>query len=350
MSNDETHKSISKHNMIKTKNTSSIVSKVNRDTSESPHIPEKTSARHAPKSVRNPLVLDATSEQILRNYHYEIKEKLGAGAFSDVYCAINHKRPDRNIAVKIIDLSSLNEKYLHKFLPRELQSLKEVQHEYVIKIYDIFRMMNRIFIFMEKATKGDLTKYLRKLHKPMEEPKACKWFYQMCCVLAYMHDFLHIAHRDIKIDNILITEEGNIKLTDLGFSRHVLHGDDNEPEKCSTWCGTRPYLSPQIISKTPYNAFKADVWALAVVLFTMLNNKYIFHYEDRKVMYREHQDKLFIAGRFGSHLSEEAKNLMMAMFEFDEAARIDVAKIFEHNWVVLNFDNSLVIEVPPPAE
>ncbi len=40
----------------------------------------------------------------------------------------------------------------------------------------------------------------------------------------------------------------------------------------------------------------------------------------------------------------------MAMFEFDEAARIDVAKIFEHNWVVLNFDNSLVIEVPPPAE
>lgn len=60
------------------------MSKVNRDTSESPHIPEKTSARHAPKSVRNPLVLDATSEQILRNYHYEIKEKLGAGAFSDV--------------------------------------------------------------------------------------------------------------------------------------------------------------------------------------------------------------------------------------------------------------------------
>lgn len=108
--------------------------------------------------------------------------------------------------MKIIDLSAVNEKYLNKFLPRELQSLTTVRHEYVIKIYDILRVRNRIFIFMERATKGDLTGYLRKLRRPMEEPKACKWFYQMCVALAHMHDKLHIAHRDLKIGMFLKLE------------------------------------------------------------------------------------------------------------------------------------------------
>lgn len=129
-----------------------------------------------------------------------------------VFCAVNSKRPDRSLAVKIINLSAMNEKYLHKFLPRELQSLSTVRHEYVIKIYDIFRVRYRIFIFMERATKGDLSGYLRKLRQPMEEPKACKWFYQMCRALSYMHDQLHIAHRDLKIG----------KCQGASFSNHSL--------------------------------------------------------------------------------------------------------------------------------
>lgn len=195
-----------------------IVTKVSRDQVEtgSSHSQAKAAkARSAPKSVKNPLVLDASSEHLLKTHHYEIQQLLGTGAFSEVcsdnylfitnhniwqvFCAANSKHPDRNLAVKIINLSAMKEKYLNKFLPRELQSLASVRHEYVIKIYDIFRVRNRIFIFMERATKGDLSGYLRKLRQPMEEPKACKWFYQMCTALAHMHDHLHIAHRDLKI-------------------------------------------------------------------------------------------------------------------------------------------------------
>lgn len=97
-------------------------------------------------------------------------------------------------------------------------------------------------------------------------------------------------------DNILLTVEGNIKLTDFGFSLHVLE-DNHEIQLSQTWCGTRPYLSPQIVNKTPYNPFKADCWALGVVLYIQLSNKYPFHFSDRKVMLEEQKDKLYIVNK-----------------------------------------------------
>lgn len=199
-------------------------------------------------------------------------------------------------AVKIIDLSIANDKYHKKFLPRELKNLCQVRHQFIIRIYDIFRMSKRIFIFMEIA-KGDLAHYIKRLREPMEENFACKWFFQMTSALSYLHNEQKVAHRDIKIDNILIAMDNSAKLADFGFSLHVDDDDENQPELSTTFCGTRPYLSPQLIQKKAYVPYKADVWALGVVLFAMLNNRYPYHYKDKKTMLKEQLDREYIAGR-----------------------------------------------------
>lgn len=99
-------------------------------------------------------------------------------------------------------------------------------------------------------------------------------------------------------DNILITADGSIKVTDFGFSLHVLESEENHgAQLSSTFCGSRPYLSPQIVSKTPYSPYKADCWALGVVLYIQLSNKYPFHFSDRKLMLKEQKDKLYIVSK-----------------------------------------------------
>lgn len=205
-------------------------------------------------------------------------------------------KKDRSCAVKVINLNGMNEKYHKKFLPRELKNLCKVRHEYIICIYDIYRMSNHIFIFMEIG-KEDLAHYIKRLQKPLEEPHACKWFYQMVCALHYLHTELKMAHRDIKIDNILIAFDNSAKITDFGFSLQVFEDDENSPELSRTFCGTRPYLSPQLNMKKPYIPYKADIWALGVVLFAMLNNRYPFHYKEKKIMLKEQLNPEYIVGR-----------------------------------------------------
>lgn len=191
----------------------------------------------------------------------------------------------------------MNDNFYNRFLPRELGNLSNIRHPQIIRIFDIFRVKSNIFIFMEFASKGDMTTYLKKVHAPLDEKHSCKWFYQMICAMDYLHNTMNIAHRDIKIDNILIAEDNSVKLTDFGFSLQVAISEEKSIQMSTTFCGTRPYLSPQILQKRPYNPFKADIWALGVVLFSMLNNRYPYHYKDHKVMLREQCDKSYIVSR-----------------------------------------------------
>ncbi|KAJ6217466.1 hypothetical protein RDWZM_008623 [Blomia tropicalis] len=250
---------------------------------------------------------------------------------------------NRKCAAKIINISNMHTMFRTKYLPRELRILYDVRHQYLIEIYDIFNVDNLIFIFMEFATKSDLCDYLIRTARALSEPHSCKWFWQISTALNYLHCDKCIAHRDIKIENILITEDYTTKLTDFGFSAYVFMDGNNEPEQSHTYCGTKPYKSIQIAQMRPYNPFKADIWALGVVLFLLLNNHYPFHYNDMKLMVNEQLDCNFIPRRLKPTLSNSSKQLIMEMFEIDETKRIDTVNILKHQWLIEYLDQSLVI-------
>lgn len=99
----------------------------------------------------------------------------------------------------------------------------------------------------------------------------CKFFFrQIAEAMRYMHSNL-ICHRDLKLENILVSDKQKIKIIDFGFGIRT-----PEDVNLKIFCGTSSYMAPEIVRKQEYNGFKADVWALGVVLHVMLTGRFPF--------------------------------------------------------------------------
>ncbi|KAI1299398.1 Testis-specific serine/threonine-protein kinase 2 [Halotydeus destructor] len=303
--------------------------------------PEDTPvAGPSPKCVSEQLadelaILDHKTEKMFDKRGYKLTTKISCGAYGIVYKGTK-QNGGQVCAVKIMDLSKCGERFKQKFLPRELTMLIQIRHAHVVKIYDIFRSNNKIYIFMEFATNGTLTSYLKK-NGPLTEDQARVFFLQMAAALAFMHTELGIAHRDIKIENILLDENNMTKLTDFGFARDAIDPETKMAVMSETWCGTEPYLAPEILQRKPYNPFPSDVWASGVVLFAMVNNKFPFHFRDAKLMVAEQYNyRYHFKSTIETNLSEDYKDLTRNMFEPDPKTRITMAAILKHSWAKQN--------------
>jgi testis-specific serine kinase len=139
---------------------------------------------------------------------------------------------------------------------------------------------------MEYAENGDLFTFLQ--FKTLEESQIRSWFMQILYAFMYMHR-MGVVHRDLKCENILLTHNYNVRITDFGFARFV---DTGRNPGADTPCGTVLYTSPELLSgQRPYNPVLADVWAIGVVLCTMTNNREPFRDKNRKVMIRKQVSK-----------------------------------------------------------
>lgn len=123
-------------------------------------------------------------------------------------------------------------------------------------------------------------------------------------------------------------------MTDFGFARHCWDEKHQRVEFSSTLCGTGPYYSPQILRQQMYNPFASDCWAMGVMLFAMLNNKYPFHWEDEKVQLEEQLRPNFIVTRLVKRFPPDLIDLMKQFLIVDESKRITMAKVLEHPWIL----------------
>lgn len=87
--------------------------------------------------------------------------------------------------------------------------------------------------------------------------------------MTYVHS-QGIVHRDLKCENLLLDSKDHVRITDFGFSRSVWHSG-NKVALCSTFCGSFAYAAPEVLRAKPYDPFKADVWSIGVILFTMVS-------------------------------------------------------------------------------
>ena len=282
---------------------------------------------------REEIDFDEKTVRVLKRKGYIIDKRLSAGAFGQVFKAIKENSKEL-AAVKVMELEKVSEKFKKKFLPRELAALTEVDHKHIIKVFDIFRSNKRIYIFMEFAGGGDLSQYLKD-NGHMNEPTACKWFSQIVDALNYLHNHLFMAHRDLKIDNILLSDDQNdAKLTDFGFAKEAWDQKNNKVVLSSTTCGTEPYYSPELVKRVNYDPFKADVWAMGVVLFAMINNKFPFKFNDGpKQMLKQQLNPQHIESRLIKRISKHLKKLFNKLFDTNESNRIGMNDILKDKWV-----------------
>ena len=156
-------------------------------------------------------------------------------------------------------------------LKHELEILESLDHKNIIKLYEVIRGGNMIYLIMENGPKQMLSDFVKNYHhRRIVEYEAKIIFQQVIEAVCYLHD-IGVVHRDLKMQNILINEKFEIKLIDFGFANY--HDPD---KKFSVFCGTYSYMAPELVCRIPYDAKATDVWSLGVLLYIMLTGDFPF--------------------------------------------------------------------------
>ena len=153
--------------------------------------------------------------------YYKIGRILGRGSFGKVNLAL-HKLTRKLVAVKSINKQLYNEEEFKKKIKNEHLIISKLRHKNVVKLYEKLETDKHHLFFMEVCQGGDLLSYVRKRRK-LNENTAKFLFRQLIIGLGYIHN-KNIVHKDIKLENILIDNEGVVKIADFGISKQLTKG------------------------------------------------------------------------------------------------------------------------------
>ncbi|XP_015113422.1 testis-specific serine/threonine-protein kinase 2-like [Diachasma alloeum] len=287
-----------------------------------------------------------SEELTLRARGYKILRKLGEGSFAKVFLAeytpSNEPEQSNPLACKIVDTSKAPKDFVKKFLPRELDILAKLNHPHVVHVHSIFQRRCRYFIFMRFAENGDLLDFTLK-NGAVDEGQARVWFRQLSLGLQYLHE-MEIVHRDIKCENVLLTANNNVKLTDFGFARYII---DSRGKRVlsDTFCGSLMYAAPEILRGAPYNPKAADMWSLGVILYIILNKAMPFDEPNLKKLYEIQTNRRWkFRKKVADSLSEQVKKLVTNLLEPEVTKRWTADQIIHDSWIAM--DPRLVVMTP----
>lgn len=193
---------------------------------------------------------------------------LGQGSFAKVY--EGHDKINKlNVAIKVIDKRKIIEPKRRNLIQAEISILAKMKNKNIGEFYRLIEDHKRIFIVMQLCGRLTLNHFCRQFNgKRLNEEQAYAVFSQIAKGVKYMHD-QGIAHRDLKLTNILIDDEYTVKIIDFGFACGT-------KDKHKMYCGTPSYMAPEIVEKKLYYAKPSDVWSLGVVFYKLLTGEYAF--------------------------------------------------------------------------
>lgn len=201
---------------------------------------------------------------------YEILEKIGTGGMSDVYKAKCHKL-NRFVAVKVLKQEfSENANFVSKFRV-EAQAAAGLMHPNIVNVYDVGEENGIYYIVMELVEGITLKKYIEKKAR-LSYKEAVSIAIQVSMGIEAAHNN-HIIHRDIKPQNIIISKEGKVKVTDFGIAKAATSNTIT-----SNVMGSVHYTSPEQ-ARGGYSDEKSDIYSLGITMFEMLTGRVPFNGE-----------------------------------------------------------------------
>ena len=201
---------------------------------------------------------------------YEILEKIGTGGMSDVYKAKDHKL-NRFVAVKVLKQEfSENANFVSKFRI-EAQAAAGLMHPNIVNVYDVGEEGGIYYIVMELVEGITLKKYIEKKAR-LSVKEAISIAIQVSMGIEAAHNN-HIIHRDIKPQNIIISKEGKVKVTDFGIAKAATSNTIT-----SNVMGSVHYTSPEQ-ARGGYSDEKSDIYSLGITMFEMLTGRVPFNGE-----------------------------------------------------------------------
>ena len=254
---------------------------------------------------------------------------MGKGAYAIVKVCTN-KITKEKYAVKIYEKSKLNDGSKKKCVSREIEILKRINHNNIAKLYDVITTDKQILILQELVIGISLREYYNneiRNQKGISEHKSNifkKIFKQIFDAMNYIHK-KNIAHRDIKLENILMTKNYEIKIIDFGFG---MYNPENKLQ--NFFCGTPNYMAPEIAFKRPYNGQKADLWSLGVLVYKLFCADFPFKGKNEKELYKSIERGKF---RVANYTPEYAKKIIVGMIVLNPNKRMSCESVLKSEWL-----------------
>ncbi len=251
---------------------------------------------------------------------YEVLAPLSEGGMALVYRG-RRLADGRPIAIKVLrEQYAHNAEFVARF-EREAQALARLSHPHMVQVYDHGRDGDVHFIVMEYVEGEDLKTLLRRAG-PLEEEQVRRIGAQVCDVLDYAHR-MGIVHRDIKPQNILVTPEGAVKVTDFGIARSLASATITET---GTVLGSVQYLSPEQ-ARGQSVGHQADLYSLGVVLYEAATGQLPFDGDTPVAIALRHMhDPPPIPRRHGERLSPALEGIILTALAKEPARRYASAR------------------------
>lgn len=239
------------------------------------------------------------------NGRYEIIQSIGEGGMANVYLALDTIL-NRRVAVKVLrgDLAS-DEKFVRRF-QREAISASSLSHPNIVEMYDVGEEDGNYFIVMEYV-EGKSLKSLIKKRGGLTLPETLDIMLQLTDGIACAHNS-YIIHRDIKPQNILVLDDGRVKITDFGIAQALKRGELTETNSVM---GSVHYLPPEQANGTG-TTIKSDIYSLGIVMFELLTGKVPFKGENAvEIAIKQMKDPLPDIHSYKEGIPQSIENILL---------------------------------------
>ncbi|KAH8595666.1 hypothetical protein B0O99DRAFT_152423 [Bisporella sp. PMI_857] len=304
------------------------IAKVTRHEMAPPPKPEKLKETGPP-----PGVVEAVPKKVIDDF--TILEEMGQGAYGQVKLARYKKNGNKKVVLKYVTKRRIlvdtwtRDRRLGT-VPLEIHVLDYLRrdglkHANIVEMADFFE--DDINYYIEMVPHGlpgmDLFDYI-ELRVNMEENECRSIFVQVANAIHHLHTKALVVHRDIKDENVVLDGEGSIKLIDFGSAAYIKNGPFD------VFVGTIDYAAPEVLAGKPYRGKEQDVWALGILLYTIVYKENPFYSID-EIMDRDL--------RVPYIMSEDSIDLIRLMLDRDLESRITIEKVIEHPWCLAHQDD-----------
>lgn len=272
-------------------------------------------------------VCDSSIASVVETRGYQLKERIGAGAYGCVYRVYSEKWKE-DFVCKIQKRPDVS-----KSRSTEDQTLMKLDHPNIIALYEQFEVHGFLYMILEYCPGGTLQQAIGQNGLPKE--KVIDYALQLTSAVSACHS-AGIAHRDIKPANVLIDKHGRLKLTDFGLANDIGSND-----KAPAFAGSRAYMAPELFAMRQTDHFLCDIWALGVTFFVMANGTLPW---DSSSIYA--MERAICSGLLpgGAYISKEFTQMIKLMLQQNPAKRLSLMQVQE---ILLTAKHKLTCEGIP---
>ena len=263
---------------------------------------------------------------------FNILTRLGKGYYGTVFL-VEHKATGGIYALKEMKKKFLVDEERANSAQIERDVMIRSHHPFIVSMHFAFQSKSKVFIGMEYLTGGQLFRLVQAKYN-INVQQLMFYIAEIALALDYLHS-IGVVYRDLKLENVLICNDGHIKLTDFGLSKRIVDTEGNM-HRTDSFCGTDEYLAPELIKGNKYD-FSIDWWALGILMYELCFHVTPFY--DKKVS-KIHKNILHNDPAFPNGTPEAPKDLIKKLLVKNPKKRANFKTIVGHPlFAGVNWDN-----------